>query len=112
MKRTIRLTESELRNMISESVKRVLNEDKYSKLKFATPKKVRKIESEYGTFAVSGSWLYYYDEDRNDWYSIPFPSNYTNADDKTIINYAIDYLEAKKHYDKMQDEEDDEFWYN
>ena len=27
MKRTIRLTESELRNMISESVKRVLKED-------------------------------------------------------------------------------------
>ena len=27
MKRTIRLRESELRNMISESVKRVLNED-------------------------------------------------------------------------------------
>lgn len=90
MKRTIRLTESELRNMISESVKRVLNEDKYSKLKFATPKKVRKIESEYGTFAVSGSWLYYYDEDRNDWYSIPFPSNYTNADDKTILLGLID----------------------
>ena len=29
MKRTIRLTESELRNMISESVKRVLKESRY-----------------------------------------------------------------------------------
>ena len=37
MKRTIRLTESELRNMISESVRRVLSESKITKVNYNQP---------------------------------------------------------------------------
>lgn len=37
MKRTVRLTESELRNMIAESVKRVLNESKITKVNHNQP---------------------------------------------------------------------------
>ena len=37
MKRTVRLTESELRRMISESVKRVLNESKITKVNHNQP---------------------------------------------------------------------------
>lgn len=39
MKRTIRLTESELRNMISESVKRVLGESRITKVNYNQPKR-------------------------------------------------------------------------
>ena len=44
MKRTIRLTESELRNMISESVKRVLRESKITKISHDHPHKITQDE--------------------------------------------------------------------
>lgn len=75
MKKTIRLTESELKNMIAESVKRVLNEnidddmaiwDKRGKDEFALIlKKIDKIisevlggeENEYGFTDTPLSWI-------------------------------------------------------
>lgn len=44
MKRTIRLTESELRNMISESVRRVLRESKITKISHDHPHKITQDE--------------------------------------------------------------------
>lgn len=95
MRRTIRLTESELRNMISESVKRVLKEN------FKVPSNWKETEFR-GTFEDEDGALYmpddYYDEDlpyeemvaENIWDKIKrsIPGNSVAANDvnKHILN--------------------------
>lgn len=120
MKRTIKLTESELRQMISESVKKVLNEGIAEGKYGYTIKEImsgncpgyRYIKSPYGLMAIQpfskyGSWLIIDGEEA----SIPLPEKYKNADDETIVKYAIEYLKShKKELKTLEDDEDDLFW--